>query len=537
MASAPHHHLGNENDDAATILALRAQLLEKDARIAELTGQMTELTAAVARLSERVEELLVVVGRQANARKAPKESTPAPPPAPPHLDDEARAAYDNRPKPPEPKPKPEKTPKKRASAGRNKLPENLPRDEAELKPASCPECGSGDLVIIKRYVEEKLHAVREHQRVRRTVRVACECNACSARVLPDAPPAPYERSKATCEWLAWFIWFRHALLVPLDRIRRDLQGKGVPLAMSYLVSQVERAADLLAPIDGEHWKQLLRGNWMAMDATGLKVCIDGVPGTHGGYLEAFHNGETVVIQYEPTKQGPPLASKLAPFKGVLVADAEHRHNALFESGTIIEAGCNAHGRRKLRDAEQVQPALAAEGGRFISAIFEAEAEAKARKLSGDALRDWRQAKCGPHFAAFKAWSEVVKPTLLPTDPLRKVLAYYDNHWAALTRFLEHPEIPMDNSGTERLYQPVAKLRHNILFAGSTEGAHRLATLLGIVATCRALGVDGEAYLACVFTRLGTHRDRYGLKASELTPAAYAARARDGTTETPPTASG
>lgn len=515
--------------DEPTVSDLLAQLRERDARIAELTE-------ALARLTDRVEELLAVVGRQASARQAKKEAESAPP-SPPELDDEARAAYANRPKPPEPKPKPEKTPKKRASAGRNKLPESLPRDHTELKPESCPECGSRDLVVVKRYTEEKLHIVREHQRVRRTDRVACECNACSARVLPDAPPAPYPRSKATCEWLAWFIWMRHALLVPMDRIRRDLAAKGLPLAMSYLVSQVERAADILAPIDGEHWRQLLRGDWMAMDATGLKVCIDGVPGTHAGYLEAFNDGATVVFQYEPTKHGPPLASKLAPFKGVLVADAEHRHNALFADGTITEAGCNAHGRRKLRDAEQVQPALAAEGGRFLSAIFEAEAEAKALELSGDKLRDWRQAQCGPHFAAFKAWSEAVKPTLLPSDPLRKVLAYYDNHWDALVRFLTHPEIPIDNSGTERLYQPVAKFRHNVLFAGSTEGAHRLAILLGIVATCRALGVDGEAYLAWVFTRLGTHRDRYDLKASELTPAAYAARARDGTTETPPTSSG
>jgi hypothetical protein len=292
--------------------------------------------------------------------------------------------------------------------------------------------------------------------------------------------------------------------------------------MSYLVSQVERAADILAPIDGEHWKQLLASDWMAMDATGLKVCVKGVPGTHSGYLEAFHNGRAVVIQYEPTKHAEPLTNKLKSYTGILVADAEHRHNALFEDGSIIEAGCNAHGRRKLRDAESVQPVLAAEGGRFISAVFEAEAGAKKQGLTGDALRDWRRARCGPHFAEFRTWSEAVLPTLVPSDPLAKALAYYKRHWEALLRFLDHPEIPIDNSGTERLYQPVAKLRHNVLFAGSTEGAHRLATLLGIVATCRAHGIDGEAYLTWVFTRLGTHRDRYDMTAAELTPAAYAA---------------
>ena len=46
-------------------------------------------------------------------------------------------------------------------------------------------------------------------------------------------------------------------------------------------------------------------------------------------------------------------------------------------------------------------------------------------------------------------------------------------------------------------------------------------LLGIVATCRNLGVDPLGYLAWAFTRLGTHRDIYNLSAAELTPAAYA----------------
>lgn len=68
---------------------------------------------------------------------------------------------------------------------------------------------------------------------------------------------------------------------------------------------------------------------------------------------------------------------------------------------------------------------------------------------------------------------------------------------------------------------VAKLRLNSLFAGSTEGAHRAATLLGVAATCRSLGVDTVAYLVWAFTRLGTHRDVYGLSAAELTPAAFA----------------
>lgn len=503
----------------------REQLLEqlraKDAQIDRLSRQVDTLLDQVARLNDRIDELLAIVGRK--SRPATTTSSPAPAVAPAHLDDQARAAFDDRPEPPELEPTPRRPKKKRARAGRNELPDHLEREESVLVAEACP-CGSTDLVKIRKHVETKLHVVQEHLRVRHTERWSCECNACGNKgILPRAPAAPFARSKATCEWLAWFIWTRHALLVPMDRLRRDLARKGVDLSMSYLVSQVERAADILAPVDGEHWKQLLSGDWMAMDATGLKVQVKGLEGTtHNGYLEAFRNDEVAVFQYEATKEAGPLEQKLKSFQGVLVADAEHRHNGLFADGSIIEAGCNAHGRRKLRDAESAQPRLAKEAGRFISKVYEAEQKGRKAGLSGEALKAWRQAHCAPCFEGFKSWLSAVKPTLLPSDALGKVLQYYENHWAALTRFLDHPEIPIDNSGTERLYQPVAKLRHNVLFAGSTEGAHRLAVLLGLVATCQAHGIDGQAYLTWAFTRLGTHRDLYELRASQLTPLAYAA---------------
>ena len=98
--------------------------------------------------------------------------------------------------------------------------------------------------------------------------------------------------------------------------------------------------------------------------------------------------------------------------------------------------------------------------------------------------------------------------------------YYRNHGNALFRFIDDPAVPIDNSPTEREFQNVAKLRLNVLFAGSTEGAHRACVLLGTVATCRAIGVSPQAYLAWAFERLGTHRDVFGLEISEMTPAAF-----------------
>ena len=114
----------------------------------------------------------------------------------------------------------------------------------------------------------------------------------------------------------------------------------------------------------------------------------------------------------------------------------------------------------------------------------------------------------------------MKPTLLPSEPLMEAVRYYLNHEAALFRFIDDSDVPIDNNPTEREFQNVAKLRLNMLFAGSTEGAHRACVLLGIIASCRAVGVPVQAYLAWAFERLGTHCDVYALDLSQMTPAAF-----------------
>jgi hypothetical protein len=82
----------------------------------------------------------------------------------------------------------------------------------------------------------------------------------------------------------------------------------------------------------------------------------------------------------------------------------------------------------------------------------------------------------------------VEPTLLPSEPLAIAVRYDKNHRDALVRVIDDPDVPIDNSPTEREFQNVAKLRLNMPFAGSTEGALRACVLLGIAATYRALGV-------------------------------------------------
>jgi transposase len=496
--------------------AQKAEISAQRAQIAELLTTNAKLTESIAKLTERVEELLAAVKRK--GRRPEAERKPVSPP--PTLADEERRAFEDRPTPPI-KPAKEKAQGKRPPpTGRRPIPQHLEAESHVLRPAACASCGSTELDAVDTLVEEKLHVVKEHVRRRVVTRSTCRCRACDARTTPRSLPAPYARSKMTCDFLAWVVHQKFGMLTPLDRVRRDLEERGVHVAMGSLVSFMERAADLLAPIDGLHWKQLLTGNWMATDGTGLKVLVPGLPAAHNGYLDIYRNDELAVFQYSADKGGDAVVAKLARFRGTLTADAEHRLNGVYASGAVVEAGCNAHGRRKFRDAEDTQPTLALEGGRFIGAMYGEEEAARSRGLRGEDLLRHRQQLIRPIADAFDAWCRAVEPSLLPSEPLAVAVRYYRKHREALYRFIDDPDVPIDNSPTEREFQNVAKLRLNVLFAGSTEGAHRAAVLLGIVASCRAIDVPVQAYLAWAFERLGTHRDVFGLELEAMTPAAF-----------------
>ncbi len=495
--------------------ALRKENDELRSLLTTLQASNTALTEQLARLNDRVAELLAIAQRRHRKPAIPK---PAPPP--PTITAATKSAFDERPKAPA-KPEVVKPESPRPPpTGRKRLPTHLEVEEHVLRPDACAHCGDVALDVADEIMEEKLHVVKEHQRRRVVRRTTCRCRTCGGRTTPRSLPAPYERSKVTCEWLGWFVHQKFALLNPLDRIRRDLAERGISLAMGTLVSFIERSAVLLAPIDGLHWQQLLSGPWMATDGTGLKVLVPQLPVAHNGYIELYRNQEIAVFQYEADKSSESVVSKLQPFRGTLTADAEHRFNDVYASGRVLESGCNAHGRRKFRDAEDTQPLLAAEGGAFLGAIYGEEERAQKLGLGGDALRDHRQRYIRPLATDFERWLDAVMPTLLPSEPLMVAIRYYKNHRDALFRFIDDPNLPIDNSPTEREFQNVAKLRLNMLFAGSTEGAHRACVLLGIVATCRAIGVPVQAYLTWAFERLGTHRDSFNLSLKELTPAAF-----------------
>ena len=71
-------------------------------------------------------------------------------------------------------------------------------------------------------------------------------------------------------------------------------------------------------------------------------------------------------------------------------------------------------------------------------------------------------------------------------------------------FVDDGHIEMDNNAAERSLRGVALGRKNYLFAGSDKGGERAAAIYSLIGSAKLNGLDPEAYLREVLTRIADH---------------------------------
>ncbi len=69
---------------------------------------------------------------------------------------------------------------------------------------------------------------------------------------------------------------------------------------------------------------------------------------------------------------------------------------------------------------------------------------------------------------------------------------------------EDGRIEIDNNAAERALRAVALGRKNYLFAGSDSGGERAAAIYSLIGSAKLNGIDPEAYLRQVLTRIADH---------------------------------
>jgi transposase len=69
-------------------------------------------------------------------------------------------------------------------------------------------------------------------------------------------------------------------------------------------------------------------------------------------------------------------------------------------------------------------------------------------------------------------------------------------WPGLTRFLEDPQIPLDNNATERGLRGMVVGRKNHYGSRSKRGTEVAALFYSLIESAKLCGVEPKAYLLC-----------------------------------------
>ena len=122
----------------------------------------------------------------------------------------------------------------------------------------------------------------------------------------------------------------------------------------------------------------------------------------------------------------------------------------------------------------------------------------------DERRAVRQAQAKPLLDSLRQWFEATLSKLSRKSETTVAIRYALSRWDALTRYIEDGHIEIDNNAAERSLRGVALGRKNYLFAGSDAGGERAAAIYSLIGSAKLNGLDPEAYLREVLTRIADH---------------------------------
>lgn len=395
---------------------------------------------------------------------------------------------------------------------RKPLPEHLPREEQVHEPAcTCPNCG-GAMRRLGEDATEVLEYVPASFKVIRHVRPKFSCRVCETIVQAPMPSLPIERGRPGPGLLAHVLVAKYADHLPLYRQSGIYAREGVDLERSTLAGWVGRSAALLDPLVTALRKEVMASGVLHGDDTPVPVLAPGLGKTKTGRLWAYvrdgrpHGDErppAAAYFYSPDRKGEHPQLHLKSFKGILHADGYAGFNAVFDGGQVTEAACWAHVRRKFFDEHEAGSPLAKEALDRIGALYAIESRIRGRPP------DERQRSRGEHakplLAGLKAWLDVTLPKLSGKSDLAKAMRYTMGRWEALTRYIHDGRIEIDNNAAERSIRGIALGRKNYLFAGSDAGGERAAAIYSLIETAKLNGLDPEAYLRDVLTRIADHK--------------------------------
>ena len=392
--------------------------------------------------------------------------------------------------------------------GRPTFPAHLPRVEGDVQRVAgeervCPhcttECGHVTFKVTKKLELEPARFV-----VREDKREVVACQHCH-EYIATAPQRDevLDRGVLGEELLVQALVDHYQDAVPWERMERRARQEGVPLSANTLAASAGRVIDLFDPIVRHIFKKCITSEYVALDATSMRVLdIEHPLGIRNSALWLIQGAHCYsYFFYAESGHADHLEAKLEGYKlASAMCDGSPTNNCVERAGAK-RGGCNSHGRRGLIEALRGGDHRALEGVRLYGEIFHVDADSKRAGETVEQRFARRQRDSAPLVAELRAWVDARLQDVEPKSVLGKAVRYLDRQWPRLTRFLDDPLMELTNNEVERDLRPWVLDRKTWLFCGHDASARRAADALTIITTCKKLGHDPRRYIRDTLKRI------------------------------------
>jgi len=343
---------------------------------------------------------------------------------------------------------------------------------------------------------ERIHHVRKKYAC-----PACETNGDNPCIeTASKPESAIDKGLAGPGLLAYIVTSKFAEYAPLYRLEDIFARQGFEISRATQSVWCGDVADLVEPLYALMADKVRASHVVATDDTIMPMlsrekCTNARMWVYVGDDAYPYNIFDFTLSRG--RDGPKYFLK--DYNQVLLADGYGGHNGVVAGNGIVRAGCWAHLRRKIIDAEKTAPEIAREAIEMVRALYAVEKQAK--DISVEARLCLRQEQSAPALAKlrekFLAWKE----QLLPKHPMAEAINYALSQWAELNAFSTDGAVPIDNNVSEREMKRVILNRKNSLFVGNPRGGRTAAILASLTSTCRRHEIDPQIYLTQLLANL------------------------------------
>ena len=380
---------------------------------------------------------------------------------------------------------------------------NIPIIEKKLTLQDLPSCGTcggsmqdSGMDEVSEYlsvVPKKYHIVRQMRRKYR-----CSCCHGNIQTTPGIPRIK-PGSSYSDDMIIDIALSKYCDLIPVERYAAMAARQGMPgLPPNSLIEMTHALADFLKPAVDRLLAEVQSLRVLQADETPHRMLegdkksnwfLWGFCGPHAAYFECHDTRSgTIAVAFLAQSQCEVLVSDV--YSGYKKAVREANLARIEEGRPQIEkAYCNAHARRKFKEAEHAYPV---ESDFYLGKYGEIyEIEANAKKNPEEALQ-LRQTMA-IHFQAMKEEGSKHLQEVSARSSLANAIKYFTDYYEDLTRFWTDLAIPIDNNRQERTLRSPVVGRKTWYGTHSRRGAETAAKLFSLVESCKLNSVNPRQY--------------------------------------------